>query len=122
MDDAAVMYQGAALFIVLGAIWAVVGWRAWTGRSRAWAARGRGSRPLMGLPYGIGFVLFGTGLALLAASGDEGTLATVAGVFIVVGLLFSAAGMLFMLSVPFVKDRFYPRWYHELPDDQRGGW
>jgi hypothetical protein len=109
----------AAVLIVLGSVWLWVGWAAWTGRHRTWAARGRGYRWLMGVPSGAGLALMGAGALLLSVDGGEGAVGRVGGALFGLGVLAAAAGMLFMLSIPFVRDRFYPRWYHDLADDKR---
>ncbi|MGH8902350.1 MAG: hypothetical protein ACRDYA_11875 [Egibacteraceae bacterium] len=102
--------QMLLLFGSLGVVMTGVGWAAWTGRYRAWARLGRGYRVLAMLPAGIGFLLLGTAAVLPVRIG---------GVLFLLGGLCCFFGFLYVLATLFVKDRWYPRWYHRLPPDQR---
>jgi len=100
----------ALLLAGVGAAFAVLGWAAWTGRYRAWARRGMGYRVLCGLPFGAG--LFFLGLAVVLP-------VKVGAVFFVLSALCNVVGFLYLVATVFVKDKWYPRWYHELPPDER---
>ncbi len=88
----------------------VVGWAAWTGRYRGWAKRGFGYRVLVMLPFGLAFLL----ISLLPVLPR-----TLGGMALGLALLFGLFGFLYLTATLFVKDRLYPRWYHELPPDER---
>lgn len=99
------------LFLFLfGAICTVLGWAAWTGRYRTWARMGRGYRVLAGLPCGTMLLALG-GMTLEPPP-------VVFGVLFVVMILSALAGFGMVLLTIFIKDRWYPRWYHETPGHQ----
>lgn len=99
--------QLGLFFLLFGSVYAVLGWAAWTGRYRGWATRGLGYRALLGLPSGAGFVAWGAAIML-----PENP---VTGVLFGVGALaMLVAAILFVLTF-FMKDRWYPRWYHDEP-------
>ncbi|MDP8931241.1 MAG: hypothetical protein M3O70_22395 [Actinomycetota bacterium] len=98
------------LFGGLGVFSTAVGWAAWTGRYRGWARRGLGYRTLLMLPGGIAFLL------LAIAPFLPRTLGAVA---FGLALLFGLLAFLYLVATLFVKDRWYPHWYHELPPDER---
>ena len=99
------------VFGVLGVVFTATGWAAWTGRYRGWARRGLGYRVLIALPSGIGFLLFS--LAAVVPPKPAG------GVLFGLGALCFFFTFLYIVATIFVKDRWYPRWYHRLPPEER---
>lgn len=102
---------GIRLFCFLfGGFSTVLGLAAWTGRYRTWARMGRGYRVLAMLPGGIML------LALGGASLEPPVV--VARILFVVAILSALAAFGMLLLTIFLKDRWYPRWYHQVPDRQ----
>ncbi|MFN2556415.1 MAG: hypothetical protein ABR592_05995 [Nitriliruptorales bacterium] len=102
--------KAVLVFGAFGTIMTAVGWAAWTGRYRGWVKLGRGYRVLTMLPSGVGFLLLAVSF-LLPRPLD--------GLTFGLGVLFVLLGFLYFLATLFVKDRWYPRWYHQLPPDER---
>lgn len=94
--------------IVLGVWWTIAGWAAWTGRYRGWARYGYGYRVLLGVPGGIGIACLG----LVFLLDFEGRLTVV---LFLVAMILGAITLLMTVVTVFVKDRWYPRWYHDEP-------
>jgi len=63
------------------------------------------------LPGGIGFLLF----SLSAVVPPK----PVGGVLFALGALCVLFAVLYFVATIFVKDKWYPRWYHDLPTDER---
>lgn len=105
-----IQYQAALMFGGFGIVMTWGGWAAWSGRYRGWVRLGRGYRILAMLPFGIGFLLLGIGALVPRSIGV---------VLFALGGLCCLLGFLYILATLFVKDRWYPRWYHQLPPDQR---
>ncbi len=98
-------------FSGLGVVMTFLGLAAWTGRHRRWAGLGLGYRVLSMPPFGLGFLLIG--VAAVVPPRPAG------GVLFALGALCCFLGFLYVVATIFVKDRWYPRWYHDLPPDER---
>ena len=98
---------GIPILLVFGGLsYAVLGWAAWTGRYRSWARFGNGYRVLIGPLAGGGLACIGAA-ALLA--NDLG------GVLFLIGGALGFVSFLMVIVTFFIKDRWYPRWYHDEP-------
>lgn len=113
----------AVLLLALGGVGTVLGWRAWTGRWRGWVRMSLGHRvlPLVA----VGPTVFAGGLLLVlqalgdGAPGSLGVIGPVGVVLLVLLLLGGLASVGMLVAAIFLGDRWYPRWYHRLPEGQR---
>lgn len=96
-------------FVALGLPFGLLGLAAWTGRYRGWVYLGRGYRVLAMLPLGFGLTALGLAPLLPTPIGMA------LGGLGMLGLL--AVGVMLVLTL-FMKDRWYPRWYHKMPGRQ----